>query len=304
MNTYLDILPEVADALDFGDPVVALESTIIFHGMPFPKNIECHKKCEEIIRKKGAVPAATAISQGKIKVGMTNEDIEELLSRNAVSKVSRRDFAQVVAAGLDGATTVAATMMIAEMAKIPVFATGGIGGVHRGAEKTFDISADLTQLAQGNVCVVCAGAKSILDIGLTLEYLETMGVPVLGFQTDSFPAFYTRNSGYNVDFNMSSADKIAKMMKAKWDLGISGGVLVGCPVPEPYAMNEAVISKAIENALAEANKRGITGKKTTPFLLAKIAEVTGGKSLETNMQLVWNNCEKAAEIAVAYAGLS
>ena len=303
LEKYLDILPEVAQALQNNRPVVALESTIIFHGMPYPNNIECHQKCEDIIRSKGAVPAVIAISKGKIKVGMTIEDIKRLSDEGNVSKVSRRDFAQIVASGQSGATTVSATMMAAEMAGIAVFATGGIGGVHRSAEKTFDISADLTQLAQSNVCVVCAGAKSILDIGLTLEYLETMGVPVLGYQTDSFPAFYTRNSGFKADCAMGGADEIAKMMRAKWDMGINGGVLVACPVPEEFAMDEAVISRAIDDALKDADKKGIHGKDSTPFLLGKIVEVTGGASLETNMQLVWNNCEKAAEIAKKFCEL-
>ena len=300
-NAYIDILPKVSEALQNKRPVVALESTIVFHGMPYPANIECHRSCEEIIRSKGAVPAAIAIYNGRIKVGLTQHDIDEMLAADGVIKVSRRDLAHVVASGQHGATTVAATMMVAEMAGISVFATGGIGGVHRGASQTFDISADLQQLALSDVCVVCAGAKSILDIGLTLEYLETLGVPVLGYKTDEFPAFYTRTSGFKTDYAAGSPSEIANMMKAKWDMGIRGGGLVGCPVPEAYAMDDTVINRAIEQALAEADEQGIHGKDSTPFLLSRVAQLTGGTSLETNMQLVWNNCEKAAEIAIAYS---
>lgn len=304
VKAYMDISPEVQEAIMNHKPVVALESTIIFHGMPYPKNIECHQKCEQVIRAKGAVPATTAITNGRIKVGLTKQDIEQMIQQGNVIKVSRRDLAQTVAAGHHGATTVAAGIMIAEMAGIHVFATGGIGGVHRGAEKTFDISADLPQLAQSNVCVVCAGAKSILDIGLTLEYLETWGVPVLGYETHDFPAFYTRKSGFKVDYAMSGAVEVAQMMKAKWEMGIQGGLLVACPVPEAYSMDESAINNAIENALVKAEKAGIHGKESTPFILGQVVAETGGASLETNMNLVWNNCEKAAEIAIAYQNLS
>ena len=299
-STYMDILPEVREALEAKRPVVALESTIVFHGMPYPQNIECHRRCEEIIRSRGAVPAAVAVSGGKVRVGLNEGDIDEMLNGNDVIKLSRRDLAHAVASGRNGATTVAATMMVADMAGIAVFATGGIGGVHRGASETFDISADLRQLAESNVCVVCAGVKSILDIRLTLEYLETLGVPVLGYMTDDFPAFYTRRSGFRADCSVSGAAEIARIMKAKWGMGICGGVLVGCPVPEDCAMDEAVIGRAIDQALAEAGAKGIHGKESTPFLLSKVAEITGGASLATNMRLVWNNCEKAADIAKEY----
>jgi len=299
----MDIMPEVREALQDGRPVVALESTIVFHGMPYPQNIECHKRCEEIIRNKGAIPAAIAVSRGRIKVGFTQSDLDEMLEAGDTIKLSRRDLASAVASGRNGATTVSATMMVAEMAGIPVFATGGIGGVHRGAQTTFDISADLQQLAQSNVCVVCAGVKSILDIGLTLEYLETLGVPVLGYMTDDFPAFYTRRSGFKVDSAKGGAAEIARMLKVKWDLGIRGGALIGCPVPEACAMGSAEINQAINQALAEAAANGVHGKEFTPFLLSKMAEVTGGTSLTTNMHLVWNNCEKAAEIAIEYSAI-
>ena len=302
MNGF-DVLPEVREALDEGRAVVALESTIIFHGMPYPHNIECHKRCESIVREGGAVPAAIAVRDGRVKIGLTDSDIEQMLESDEVAKLSRRDIPLVLARGKSGATTVSATMLLAEMAGIGVFATGGIGGVHRGAQESFDISADLQQLAQSNVCVVCAGAKSILDIGLTLEYLETHGVPVLGYGTRDFPAFYTRKSGFLADEAVHTPEEAAAILRAKWDrMGISGGVLVACPVPEEYAMEEGVIRQAIDAALAKAREQGIKGKDSTPFLLSSVVEATGGKSLETNMRLVWNNCEKASAIAVAYAG--
>ncbi|MDR2770552.1 MAG: pseudouridine-5'-phosphate glycosidase [Clostridiales Family XIII bacterium] len=303
LQEYMDIAPEVRQALYEGKPVVALESTIIFHGMPYPQNLECAARCEELIRAGGAVPATTAVVEGRIKVGLTHEDIDRMTERGHVLKMSRRDIARVVSGKEDGATTVASAVIIAELAGIPVFATGGIGGVHRGVQESFDISADLPQIAQSNVCVVCAGAKSILDIGFTLEYLETWGVPVLGYRTDEFPAFYTRKSGYAVDCRMESAEEIAQMLRAKWDLGLRGGVLVGCPVPERYAMDEAPINAAIEKALAEAKAQRIHGKESTPFILSKVLEATGGASLETNIQLVQNNCRTAAEIAAAYCAL-
>jgi pseudouridine-5'-phosphate glycosidase len=303
IKSYIDILPEVQEALHSGKPVVALESTIIFHGMPYPKNIESANRCEAIIRENGGIPATTAIVDGRIKVGLTEEHIRYMMEKNDVIKVSRRDIAQVVAAKKNGATTVASTMIIAEMAGIRVFATGGIGGIHRGLAETNDISADLPQLAKSDICVVCAGAKSILDIGFTLEYLETWGVPVLGWQTSDFPAFYTRKSGFKVDYRMDNAGQVAAMMRAKWDLGLDGGILVGCPVPEEYAMDEAAIGAAIEKALAQAREEGIHGKESTPFILDKVLEATGGASLETNMRLVWNNCDAAARIAKAYADM-
>jgi pseudouridine-5'-phosphate glycosidase len=303
MQQYIDISPEVRQALHEKKPVVALESTIIFHGMPHPQNIECAESCEAIIRAGGAVPAATAVVRGRIKVGLSRADIDRMNERGRVLKMSRRDIARAISRKEDGATTVASAVIISELAGIPVFATGGIGGAHRGAQDSFDISADLPQIAQSDVCVVCAGAKSILDIGFTLEYLETWGVPVLGYQTDDFPAFYTRKSGFAVDCRMEDAAEIARMLRAKWELGIRGGVLVGCPVPEAHAMDETRINAAIESALSEAKARRIHGKESTPFILSKVLEATGGASLETNMRLVQNNCRVAAEIAVAYSAL-
>jgi pseudouridine-5'-phosphate glycosidase len=303
LTDYIDILPEVQEALHARKPVVALESTILFHGMPHPQNLECAAACEAILREGGAVPATTAIVGGRIKVGLSHADLDRMIARDKVVKMSRRDIARVVSGKEDGATTVASAVIIAELAGIPVFATGGVGGVHRGAQESFDISADLPQIAQSDVCVVCAGAKSILDIGCTLEYLETWGVPVLGYQTDEFPAFYTRTSGHAADCRMDSAEDIARMLRAKWDLGLRGGVLVGCPVPEEHAMDEAVIDAAIEKALAEAAARHIHGKESTPFILDRVLEATGGASLDTNIQLVQNNCRVAAQIAAAYCAL-
>ncbi|GHU67231.1 pseudouridine-5'-phosphate glycosidase [Clostridia bacterium] len=302
LNDYIDILPEVQQALNENIPVVALESTIIFQGMPYPKNLECSANCEETIRSNGAVPATTAIIDGRIKVGVTKQDIDYMIEKNDVLKVSRRDLGQVVAGKKNGATTVASAVIIAELAGISIFATGGIGGVHRDVQNSYDVSADLPQISQSNVGVVCAGAKSILDIGFTLEYLETLGVPVIGYETSDFPAFFTRESGFRADYSMNSME-IAQMLKAKWDLGIRGGALIGCPVPVEFAMDKAVIDNAIEKALAEAELQHIHGKESTPFILGKVLEVTGGASLETNMQLVKNNCKIAAKIAMAYASL-
>lgn len=302
-SQYLSIAPSVQSALAAGKPVVALESTIIFHGMPYPRNLECAARCEQIVRENGAVPATIAIVEGQIRVGISDGEIRQLLDADDVEKVSRRDLARVVAEKKNGATTVAATMIIAQMAGIRVFATGGIGGVHRGAEHSFDISADLTELSQTDVCVVCAGAKSILDIGLTLEYLETLGVPVMGYQTTDFPAFYTPRSGYSTDYSVPDTATVARMLKAKWGMNLRGGALLACPVPAAHAMDEKAIDAAIAEALAEAKAQGITGKRTTPFLLGKVVEATGGQSLETNMQLVWNNCAIAARLAVDYANL-
>ena len=286
MNKYLDIAPEVQQALADGRPVVALESTIISHGMPYPKNVETALLVEQTLRDNGAVPATIAILGGRLKAGLSKEEITYLgKAGRKVAKVSRRDLPVICARGADGATTVTTTMMIAHMAGIQVFATGGIGGVHRGAETTMDISADLEELAQTPVMVVCAGAKAILDLGLTLEYLETKGVPVLGYGTDELPAFYTRESGLGVD--------------ARVDLGLKTGMLVTNPIPQQYAMDKAVIDKAIDQALAESHEQGIHGKETTPFLLARVAELTGGDSLESNIQLVLNNARVAAKTAVA-----
>ena len=299
---YLDIKEEVKEALEAGKPVVALESTIISHGMPYPQNVETARETERIIRENGAVPATIAIIKGRIKVGLSEEELEYFGKASGIAKVSRRDLAYIVSQELDGATTVAATMICADLADIRVFVTGGIGGVHRGAEETFDISADLTELSQTNVAVICAGAKSILDIGLTLEYLETLGVPVVGFGSEEFPAFYTRKSGFKTNISMDNELDVAKMLKAKWELGLEGGVVVGNPIPEAYSMDEDYIKKTIDLAIMEADKLGVKGKDVTPFLLDKIKTATDGKSLESNIQLVYNNARVGAKIAVHYAG--
>ena len=302
LNQYLDVNPEVAQAIAEGKPVVALESTIISHGMPYPQNVETALKVEEIIRSHGAVPATIAILGGRLKAGLTKDEIEYLGKQGqAVTKASRRDLAVLVAKGADGATTVTTTMMIANMAGIKIFATGGIGGVHRGAEVTMDISADLEELAQTPVMVVCAGAKSILDLGLTLEYLETKGVPVIGYGTDELPAFYTRKSGFGVDYRADSPEELAAMFRAQRELNYKGGMLVTNPIPEQYAMDKEVIDKAIEQALAEAKEQHVHGKETTPFLLARVVELTGGDSLESNIKLVLNNATVAAKTAVELA---
>lgn len=299
MINYLELSKEVDKALKLGKPVVALESTIISHGMPYPENVETALKVERIVRENGATPATIAIINGKLKAGLTSDEIEYLGKKGReITKVSRRDIPFIVSKKMDGATTVASTMIIAALAGIRVFATGGIGGVHREAQETFDISADLQELANTNVAVVCAGAKSILDLGLTLEYLETFGVPVVGYKTDELPAFYTRRSGFKLDYRLDTPEEIAKAIFVKWQLGLKGGVVVANPIPEEYEMDYDVINKAIEDALLEAKEKGIKGKETTPFLLAKVKEITGGKSLESNIQLVYNNAKLAAEIAV------
>ena len=304
MNQYLDIKPEVAQALAQGKGVVALESTIISHGMPYPQNVETALAVEQIIRDHGAVPATIAILNGRLKAGLTKEEIEYLGKQGqAVTKASRRDLAALVARGADGATTVTTTMMIAHMAGISIFATGGIGGVHRGAETTMDISADLEELAQTGVMVVCAGAKAILDLELTLEYLETHGVPVLGYGTQELPAFYTRTSGLKVDYQMDSPEELASFWKVQRELGLKSGVLVANPIPEEYSMDAGAINAVIDLAVAEAAEKGIHGKETTPFLLAKVKEITGGQSLDANIQLVFNNAKVAAQTAVAYCKL-
>lgn len=302
MNKYLSISPEVAKALEEGKPVVALESTIISHGMPYPQNVETALRVEQTIRDNGAVPATIAIIGGKLKAGCTPDEIEYLGRKGqAVIKASRRDLPVLIARGEDGATTVTTTMMIAAMAGIHVFATGGIGGVHRGAQQTFDISADLEELAQTPVMVICAGAKSILDLGLTLEYLETKGVPVIGYGTDELPAFYTRHSGFGVDYRIDTPEELAAAFKAKLECGLKGGMLVTNPIPEQYSMPADVINAAIEQALAEADKKGVHGKQCTPFLLAKVKDLTGGDSLAANIQLVLNNARLAALTAAAMA---
>ncbi len=298
MNKYLEVSPEVQEALAAGRPVVALESTIISHGMPYPQNVETALNVERIIRENGAVPATIAIIGGKLKAGLSRDEIEYLGKKGyAVTKASRRDLPVLVARGEDGATTVATTMIIAAMAGIRVFATGGIGGVHRGAEVTMDISADLEELAQTPVLVVCAGAKSILDLGLTLEYLETKGVPVIGYGTEELPAFYTRKSGFGVDYRLDTPDEVAAAFRAKLDMELKGGMLVTNPIPEAYSMDLDVINRAIDEAVAEANAQGIKGKQTTPFLLAKIKDITGGDSLASNIRLVYNNAALAAQVA-------
>jgi len=299
--SYLDIAPEVQQALQQGRAVVALESTIISHGMPYPQNVATAVQVEDEVRRSGAVPATIAIVNGRLKAGLSRDEIEQLgKAGHAVTKVSRRDIPFIVAAGKTGATTVAATMVIAAMAGIRVFATGGIGGVHRGAEQSFDISADLQELAQTPVAVVCAGAKSILDLRLTLEYLETQGVAVLGYQTDSLPAFFTRDSAFKVDYRLDTAADIAAALKAKWAMGLKGGMVVANPIPEAYAMPSAAIDAAIEQALREATEQGVAGKESTPFLLARVCEITGGDSLASNIQLVLNNARLASAIALAY----
>ena len=304
MNKYLDVKPEVAEALAAGKPVVALESTIISHGMPYPQNVETALKVEQVIRDNGAVPATIAIIGGRLKAGLTPEEIEYFGKKgHAITKASRRDLPVLCARGEDGATTVTTTMIIAHMAGISVFATGGIGGVHRGAETTMDISADLEELAQTPVMVVCAGAKAILDLGLTLEYLETHGVPVIGYGTEELPAFYTRKSGFRVDYRIDTPADLAAAFKAQRDLGLRGGMLVTNPIPEEYAMPLEVINAAIDQAVAESVEQGIRGKESTPFLLARVAELTGGDSLASNIQLVFNNAKVAARTAAAYASL-
>ena len=304
LNKYLDVNPEVAQAIREGRPVVALESTIISHGMPYPQNVETALNVERIIRENGAVPATIAIIGGRLKAGLTPEQIEYFGKKGrAIAKASRRDLAVLCARGEDGATTVTTTMIIAHMAGINIFATGGIGGVHRGAETTMDISADLEELGHTPVMVICAGAKSILDLGLTLEYLETKGVPVIGYGTEELPAFYTRRSGFRVDYRMDTPQELAAAFKAQNDMALGGGMLVTNPIPEEYSMPLSTINAAIDQAIAECNAQGIHGKETTPFLLARVAELTGGDSLASNIQLVYNNARLAAQTAAEYCKL-
>ena len=304
LEKYLKVSPEVKEALENNLPVVALESTIISHGMPYPKNAETALKCEQIIRESGAIPATIAIIKGVLCVGLSREEIEYVAKEGKnVIKVSRRDIPVVVANKLDGATTVAATMYIASLAGVKVFATGGIGGVHRGAEVSMDISADLDELGATNVAVVCAGAKAILDLEKTLEYLETKGVPVIGYGTEMLPAFYTRTSKYKVNYRMDTPLEIAKTLKVKWDLGLNGGVLITNPIPEEYSLDESIMNEAIDKAIFLMNEQGIKGKDQTPFLLKTIVELTGGNSLESNIKLVFNNCKLAALIAKEYTKL-
>lgn len=300
---YLSITPEIQQALAENKPVVALESTILSHGMPYPENVEFAHKVEVVVREAGAIPATTAIIGGKLKIGLNSDELEIMCKAENVGKVSRRDVAVYLATGQTGATTVATTMLIASLAGIKVFATGGIGGVHRGATETMDISADLQELAHTPVAVVGAGCKSILDIGLTLEYLETMGVPVLGYQTNDFPAFYCRKSGYGVDYNIPDAQTAAKIIKTKLDLGLEGGMLIGNPIPKEYELDFDEMEKVINQALEMAKKDGIHGKATTPYLLAHIKDITHGVSFASNLQLAYNNAKVASEIAVELAKL-
>ena len=298
LRKYLSVSPEVEAAIAAGKPIVALESTIISHGMPYPQNVETALNVEKIIREAGAIPATIAIIKGKITVGLSADEIEYLGKKGlSVIKASRRDLPVLLARGEDGATTVTTTMIGAALAGVRVFATGGIGGVHRGAETTMDISADLEELAQTPVMVICAGAKSILDLGLTLEYLETKGVPVIGYQTEELPAFYTRKSGFKVDYRMDTAKEIADAFRVKLDMGLVGGMLVTNPIPEEYSMDPDYINKNIADAIEECDRLGIKGKETTPFLLDKIQKLTGGDSLKSNIQLVFNNARLGAQVA-------
>jgi pseudouridine-5'-phosphate glycosidase len=300
LDNYIDISPEILHAIKKKLPIVALESTIISHGMPYPKNIETAIMVEETVRANDAIPATIAIIKGRIKVGLTRDEIDFLATNDEVQKVSRRDLAVAVAQKTSGSTTVASTMIIASLAKIAVFATGGIGGVHRGAENTLDVSADLEELSKTNVCVVCAGAKAILDIGLTLEYLETKGVPVIGYKTSDLPAFYSTKSGFKVDYRIDSAVDIAQILKTKWDLSIDGGVLVTIPIPQEFELTLDIMNKAINEAITQADSENIIGKDITPYLLSKVNELTHGESLEANMKLIKNNAALAAKIASNY----
>ncbi len=301
INEYLDIKEEVKDALADNTPIVALESTIISHGMPYPENIVSAKRSESIIREAGGIPATIAIINGRIKIGLTENDLDHMGKDSGITKASRRDMAMILSKGIDGATTVATTMLCADLAGIRVFATGGIGGVHRNGQTTMDVSADLQELAGTNVGVVCAGAKSILDIGLTLEYLETHGVPVLGYGTENFPAFYTRESGYKVDYRVDKPEEIARALKVKWDLGLKGGMVIANPIPEEFEMDKKYITAVIDEAVESAEKEGVKGKGITPYVLARLHNKTGDKSLFANKELVYNNVRLAVQIAIEYA---
>lgn len=302
IQQYLQLSEEAREALAAGQPVVALESTIIAHGMPYPQNLETAQRMENAVRESGATPATIAILGGKIRVGLDAADLEYLAKTgHQIPKASRRDLPFLLSQGVAGATTVASTMIAADLAGIRIFATGGIGGVHRGATQTMDISADLQELARTNVAVVCAGAKSILDLGLTLEYLETQGVPVFGFQTAEFPAFYTRRSGFRVDYQVDTPEMLAAMLHAKWDIGLQGGVVIANPIPEHVEADGLVIEQATAQALQEADEQGIRGKAITPFLLARIAALTAGKSLAANIELALNNARLAAKLAVCFS---
>jgi len=305
VNSLLDLSPEVAAALSSGAPVVALESTIISHGMPYPRNVQTALRVEEAVRAAGAVPATVAVLGGRLKAGLSPDQVESLGAAGlTVVKASRRDLPRLVAEGLDGATTVAATMIVAALAGIRVFATGGIGGGHRGAARSWDVSADLEELARTEVAVVCAGAKAILDLALTLEYLETKGVPVVGYRTDELPAFYTSRSGLRLEERAESPAQLARLMKAKWALGLGGGIVIANPIPEKWSMGRAAVDGAIESALAAAAAAGVKGKEVTPFLLAEVKKLTGGESLESNIALVLDNAGLAARVAAEYARLA
>ena len=300
LGKWMDISEEIQDSIKEKGPVVALESTIISHGMPFPQNLETALEVESIIRKEGALPATIAVIEGRIKIGLSNLELEQFAQGTKTVKVSSRDLPLALSQKQDGGTTVAATMICSRMAGISVFVTGGIGGVHRGSEKTMDISGDLMELSRTNVAVVCAGIKSILDIPRTLEYLETQGVPVIGYRTDEFPAFYTTTSGYSVQSRINTAEEIARCMKVKWELGLDGGLVIANPVLPEDAMDEVVIEEAIAKSLKEASEKGIDGKAVTPFLLERISQLTDGESLKTNIALVFNNALLGAKIALAY----
>ncbi len=298
LRDYINISEEVRAAVNGNSPVVALESTIISHGMPYPRNLETALLLENTVRENGAVPATIAVINGTIKVGLEKSDIEFLSKSKEIFKASRRDLPVIVSKKLNAATTVSATMICAGLASLKIFATGGIGGVHRGASKTYDISADLTELSKTNIAVVSAGVKSILDIGLTLEYLETLGVPVIGYRTDEFPAFFTRESGFRVNHRIDTPEEIADIIKTKWDMGLNGGILIANPVPEENSMDNEEIQSAINSALKKADEKGIRGKEITPFLLAEVNSITEGRSLESNVKLVTNNAKLASEIAI------
>ena len=300
MKNYIELSAEVQQAKDQGKSIVALESTIISHGMPYPQNVKMAREVEQIVRDNGAIPATIAIINGKIKIGLTDDELELFGKSSDVAKVSRRDLAQIVATKQLGATTVATTMICADLADIKIFVTGGIGGVHKGAEKTMDISADLEELAQTDVAVICAGAKSILDLGLTLEYLETKGVPVIGFETEYLPAFYTRKSEHKLNFSTDSIDVIAETLKTKWELNLKGGAVIANPIPEEHAMDEDYINGIIDQAVKEAEEKHIIGKDSTPFLLGKIKDLTNGKSLDANIELVKHNAKVGSQIAVSF----
>jgi pseudouridine-5'-phosphate glycosidase len=302
MNEYLDVSPEVAEALAGGTSVVALESTIISHGFPYPANVECALESERVCREEGAAPATIAVLGGRLCVGLTAAQIEHLGSAHGIAKVSRRDLGIVVARASDGATTVAGTMAIAAMAGIRVFATGGIGGVHRGAQETFDVSADLLELARTEVAVVCAGAKSVLDLGLTLEVLETHGVPVLGYGTDEFPAFYTRTSGLGVDARVDTPEEVAAVLRVRHEMGLGGGVVVANPIEPECEVDRVTLDRWTDEALAAAEEAGVTGKRVTPFLLARLHAISGGATEQANMRLVWSNVRLAARVAAALSG--